>query len=89
LFIKNTRLLIRKLLFPNGSGSASAQVKIEHQAGLSQAGNERSLRVQRVGVIPVHFIQALPYVLTVLLLAGFVGKAQPPKAIGEPYIKER
>lgn len=42
-----------------------------------------------VGVIPVQFIQALPYVLTVLLLAGFVGKAHPPKAIGEPYIKER
>jgi simple sugar transport system permease protein len=42
-----------------------------------------------VGVIPVQFIQALPYILTVLLLAGFVGKAHPPKAIGEPYIKER
>ncbi|MBE7638103.1 ABC transporter permease [Sneathiella sp. P13V-1] len=42
-----------------------------------------------VGVIPVQFIQALPYVLTVLLLAGFVGKAIPPKAIGQPYIKER
>ncbi|MAZ01985.1 MAG: sugar ABC transporter permease [Sneathiella sp.] len=42
-----------------------------------------------VGVIPVQFIQALPYILTVLLLAGFVGKAHPPKAIGTPYIKER
>ena len=42
-----------------------------------------------VGVIPVQFIQALPYILTVLLLAGFVGKANPPKSIGEPYIKER
>jgi general nucleoside transport system permease protein len=42
-----------------------------------------------IGVIPVQFIQALPYILTVLLLAGFVGKAHPPKAIGEPYIKER
>jgi simple sugar transport system permease protein len=42
-----------------------------------------------VGVIPVQFIQALPYILTVLLLAGFVGKANPPKAIGQPYIKER
>ncbi|MBL4740980.1 MAG: ABC transporter permease [Sneathiella sp.] len=42
-----------------------------------------------VGVIPVQFIQALPYILTVLLLAGFVGKAHPPKAIGIPYIKER
>jgi ABC-type uncharacterized transport system permease subunit len=42
-----------------------------------------------VGVIPVQFIQALPYVLTVLLLAGFVGKAVAPKAIGIPYVKER
>ena len=42
-----------------------------------------------VGVIPVQFIQALPYVLTVLLLAGFVGRAIPPKAIGTPYVKER
>jgi len=42
-----------------------------------------------IGAIPVQFIQALPYILTVLLLAGFVGKANPPKAIGEPYIKER
>lgn len=42
-----------------------------------------------VGVIPVQFIQALPYVLTVLLLAGFVGHAIAPKAIGTPYVKER
>jgi len=42
-----------------------------------------------VGVIPVQFILALPYVLTVLLLAGFVGKAEAPKAIGVPYSKEK
>lgn len=41
-----------------------------------------------VGVIPVQFILALPYVLTVLLLAGFVGKAVAPRAIGVPYSKE-
>jgi simple sugar transport system permease protein len=41
-----------------------------------------------VGVIPVQFILALPYVLTVLLLAGFVGKSTPPLAIGVPYTKE-
>jgi general nucleoside transport system permease protein len=41
-----------------------------------------------VGVIPVQFILALPYALTVLLLAGFVGKAIPPRAIGVPYAKE-
>jgi general nucleoside transport system permease protein len=42
-----------------------------------------------VGVIPVQFIQVLPYVLTVFLLAGFVGRAVAPKAIGIPYVKER
>lgn len=42
-----------------------------------------------VGVIPVQLIQALPYVLTVVLLAGFIGRAVAPKAIGVPYVKER
>ncbi|MBF5094375.1 ABC transporter permease [Azospirillum sp. INR13] len=42
-----------------------------------------------IGVVPVQFIQMLPYVLTVLLLAGFVGKAIAPKASGIPYVKER
>ncbi len=42
-----------------------------------------------VGVIPVQAILALPYVLTVLLLAGFVGKATAPAAIGLPYSKEK
>jgi ABC-type uncharacterized transport system permease subunit len=42
-----------------------------------------------VGPIPVQFIQALPYVLTVILLAGFIGKAVGPKAGGVPYTKER
>jgi ABC-type uncharacterized transport system permease subunit len=42
-----------------------------------------------IGRVPVQFMQALPYVLTVILLAGFIGKAIPPKAGGEPYVKER
>jgi len=42
-----------------------------------------------VGVVPVQLIQAIPYVLTVLLLAGFVGRAVAPRAIGVPYVKER
>ena len=42
-----------------------------------------------VGVVPVQLIQALPYVLTVCLLAGFVGRAVAPHAIGVPYVKER
>ena len=40
-------------------------------------------------VLPVQFMQALPYILTVIILAGFVGKAIPPKAGGVPYAKER
>lgn len=39
--------------------------------------------------IPGSFIEALPYVLTVLVLAGFVGKAIAPRAGGIPYVKER
>ena len=42
-----------------------------------------------VGVVPVQLVQALPYVLTVALLAGFVGRAVAPRAIGVPYAKER
>jgi simple sugar transport system permease protein len=42
-----------------------------------------------VGPIPVQFIQALPYILTCVLLAGFIGKAVGPKAGGVPYTKER
>jgi simple sugar transport system permease protein len=53
-----------------------------------------SIRLQGVtlpgGVAaPVQAIQALPYLLTVVLLAGFVGRAVPPRASGIPYVKER
>jgi simple sugar transport system permease protein len=42
-----------------------------------------------IGPVPTQFMQALPYVLTVILLAGFIGKAIPPRAGGVPYVKER
>lgn len=45
--------------------------------------------VPGIGEIPVQLIQALPYVLTVVLLAGFIGRAIAPRAIGVPYVKER
>ena len=41
------------------------------------------------GEVPVQAIQALPYVLTVVLLAGFIGRARAPRALGLPYLKER
>ncbi len=53
-----------------------------------------SIRLQGVplpiiGAVPVQAIQALPYVLTVVLLAGFIGNAVAPRALGRPYVKER
>ncbi|MDG1115808.1 MAG: ABC transporter permease [Flavimaricola sp.] len=39
--------------------------------------------------IQIQLLDALPYILTVIILAGFVGKAIPPRAGGEPYVKER
>jgi Uncharacterized ABC-type transport system, permease component len=42
-----------------------------------------------IGEVPVQAIQALPYILTVILLAGFIGRAVAPKASGIPYTKER
>lgn len=40
-----------------------------------------------IGEIPSQLMQAIPYILTVLLLAGFIGKPKPPAAIGQPYHK--
>jgi len=40
-----------------------------------------------IGEAPTQLMLALPYVMVVLLLAGFIGKASPPAAIGEPYSK--
>ena len=42
-----------------------------------------------IGEVSTDLILALPYVMTVILLAGFIGSARPPRAIGEPYVKER
>lgn len=39
--------------------------------------------------IPVQFVQMVPYVLTIVVLAGFIGHSRPPKALGLPYQKER
>jgi simple sugar transport system permease protein len=39
--------------------------------------------------IPVQFIQMVPYILTIIVLAGFIGSSRPPQALGIPYQKER
>jgi simple sugar transport system permease protein len=48
----------------------------------------QGVRVPGIGEVPVQLIQALPYLLTVFLLAGFIGRATAPRAAGVPYEKE-
>lgn len=49
----------------------------------------QGFQIEGIGQVPVQAVQALPYVLTVILLAGFIGKSIPPKASGIPYTKDR
>jgi len=59
-------------------------------------GFTEALAIQMQGVvkmpsgedIPVQFIQMIPYVLTIIVLAGFIGLSRAPKALGIPYRKE-
>ena len=59
-------------------------------------GFTEALTIQMQGVvkmpsgedIPVQFIQIIPYVLTIIVLAGFIGLSRAPKALGIPYRKE-
>ena len=58
-------------------------------------GFTEALAIQLQGVrfggeeIPNQFIQIIPYVLTIVVLAGFIGQSRAPRAIGIPYQKER
>ena len=49
----------------------------------------QGVEIPVIGEIPVQLIQALPYIMTVVILASFASRAIAPKAIGVPYIKER
>ena len=59
--------------------------------GLFQALELRPDVIEKLIGIKVQsqLLSALPYIMTVVILAGFVGKAVPPRAGGEPYVKER
>jgi simple sugar transport system permease protein len=54
-------------------------------------GFAEAASIQMQGVIPhvrVEYIQIIPYVLTMVVLAGFIGSSKAPKALGQPYEKE-
>lgn len=48
-----------------------------------------SYRLASGETIPVQFVQIIPYVLTIIVLAGFIGLSRAPKALGIPYRKEK
>lgn len=52
------------------------------------AAEALSIQMQGVSKVPVQFVQMIPYVLTLVVLAGFIGKSRPPRALGLPYQKK-
>lgn len=47
-----------------------------------------AIRMQGTVNIPNQFIQMIPYVLTIVVLAGLIRRATPPRALGVAYVKE-
>ena len=41
-----------------------------------------------LGSLPGQFWDALPYIVTIIVLAGLVGRSIPPAADGQPYERE-
>lgn len=56
--------------------------------GFFDAFAARMQGVAIFGEVPDQLVQATPYLLTIVVLALFVGKAIPPRALGRPYAKE-
>lgn len=53
--------------------------------GVAQAFKSLVQVLGLTAFIPIEFIFMLPYVLTILVLAGFVGRSNAPAASGKPY----
>jgi general nucleoside transport system permease protein len=47
------------------------------------------IKLQIVGInVPYQFLSMAPYVVTMVVLAGFIGRAVPPAALGQPYERD-
>ena len=58
--------------------------------GFLEAASSRLIGVEFpiIGEAPTNLMLILPYIMTVVLLAGFFGRAEAPSALGTPYVKE-
>jgi simple sugar transport system permease protein len=56
---------------------------------LERKGAQASSYWLELAEVPVQFIHLVPYVLTIIVLAGFIGASRAPKALGQLYQKER
>ena len=73
------------LLSLQGFPTGAAEEMVPEQ---SEGPEDLLLKRERLGYLH-QAIQALPYLMTVILLAGVIGTAIPPRASGVPYVKER
>jgi simple sugar transport system permease protein len=53
--------------------------------GFAQAIPLRLQDAPIISLLPAEFIRMIPYVVTIIAIAGFVGRVQPPAAAGKAY----
>ena len=75
-------------------GSAKMDIKAggkDTSLSVKSSGSDRSVKTftDVGGKVPGSLIQMIPYVFTVVILAGFMARSVAPKAIGTPFVKSR
>ena len=79
--------LVRKLLPKNKSTQSFGAIVIMLVLGVGTLVAANLIKFPNI-MIPIEFLGLLPYILTILVLTGFVRKAVGPAAVGRPYEKQ-
>ena len=78
-----------KMLFGDRTKYATLVLGLAFAALLFGAANALQINAQQFGIpIPSQFVGMFPYLLTIVVLAGVIGRAYPPAAVGTPYETE-